>query len=465
MILSHLRYKRIPMTAFQKIDQTANRKNLGVLINLRGIAFCAQIAAILLTYYGLNIVLPVSYMIMTAAILVGLNLYSLYRLKLDKPISNTDLFAGLVIDVLVLSLQLHFSGGTYNPFVSFFMLPVIIGAVMLDAAYAWAIYVLTLVAYLALAIAGLNEPMPAMAMPGMEMAASKGSSLIDRSSLHMHGMMLGYGICAGALVFMITRVRANLRVRDAELEGMKAAALEESHLVRMGLLSTGAAHELGTPLTTVSVILQDWHDLPLPRRKADLMADIETLQAQIERCKTIVSDILASSGDSRGEGASVRPLKAFITDIVHDWQQSHPDVVFESKVNLPDTDVVAERVIQQALTNIFDNAREAALVPDQAEISFDARLDGDNLHMTISDKGKGFEADILSRLGQPYVTTKGTSEKGHGRGLGLFLVSNTLRKLGGTFKAENRLSGHKVIGADVILSLPLSAIRIGSDAG
>ncbi|CAL4869448.1 Sensor histidine kinase RegB (plasmid) [Asticcacaulis sp. MM231] len=450
------------MTSLHAIDQTANRQNLRVLINLRGMAFCAQMIAIFVTYYGLSIVLPVTYMVLTASVLAVLNLYSLHRLHVLKPVSNLDLFLGLVVDVLVLALQLHFSGGTSNPFVSFFMLPVIIGAVMLSAVYAWSIYGITLLAYLALAVAGMGHPMPQMMdMPGMEGTGHAASSLIDHSSLHMNGMMLGYGICAGALVYMITRIRNNLRTRDTELEAMKAQALEESHIIRMGLLSAGAAHELGTPLTTLSVILQDWHDLPLPRKKSDLKADIQTMQMQVSRCKAIVSDILTSSGDARGEGAGVQTLEAFLRETADTWRLSHPEASLTTEITVPAVDVVADRVIQQALTNLLDNAQEAVTSAGAAGIRFTARLEDEHVIIAVRDHGPGFTQDILDRLGQPYVTTKGATGKGHGRGLGLFLVTNTVRKLGGTFQAGNDISKDgSLLGGVVTLTLPLDAIRM-----
>ena len=446
----------MPSDSYQSIDQSANRKNLRVLINLRGLAFCAQVGAIAGTYYGLSIVLPVVSMLMTAAILAVLNLYSFYRLRSRAPIGNGDLFAGLVIDVLVLALQLHFSGGTSNPFVSFFMLPVIIGAVMLDAAYAWAIYGLTLAAYLALAIAGPGAPMPDMAMP-----VAHAPGLIDRSSLHMNGMMLGYAICAGVLVFMIARIRANLRARDAEIEAMRTHALEEDHMVRMGLLSAGAAHELGTPLTTLSVILKDLVDLPLPRRKADLVPDLVTMQTQVERCKAIVSSILNMAGQPRSEGGGVQPLDLFLGDIAAAWQALHPDAGLAVDFAVPPVPVVADRVLHQVLFNLLDNAAEAVQAGGHPGIRLSARVADEVLAIRVQDQGGGFSGDVLSRLGQPYVTTKAQAADGHGRGLGLFLVGNALRKLGGSFTAANVADpAGMTTGGQVEIRLPLAAIKV-----
>ena len=436
------------MNSFQTIDETTRRKNLRILVNLRGIAFCAQVAAILIAAYGLDIVLPVTKMFAVAAGLAVFNLYSLYRLRATRPVRLGDLFTGLLVDVAALTLQLAFSGGTANPFVSFYMLPVIIGAVMLSSGFSWAIYGLTLVGYLGLAVASYYQPMPAMTMPGMEMQNMAGQGLVDRSSLHMHGMMLGYAISAGVLVLMITRIRANLQARDMELEAIKARAQEEDYLVRLGLLSAGAAHELGTPLTTLSVIVKDLIDLPLPRKKADMAADLNTMAGQIERCKAIVSGILTASGDVRGEGADVRPLDSFITDIAEAWRQAHADASLSIAIDLPAQSVVADRVIDQVVVNLLDNAHEAA-----PTIHLSARMEAANLVITVADTGPGFTQSVLDRVGQPYVTTKDHTIEGRGRGMGLFLVSNAVRKLGGVIDVTNRG------GASVTIRLPVSAIE------
>lgn len=426
----------------ETIDADTHRRNLRVLAALRAAAFVAQVAAIYVTYGVLDIVLPVMAMLAAAAVLVVFNVWCLYRLRSPKPVQVTDLFIGLVVDIGVLTAQLAFSGGTANPFVSFYMLPVIIGAMMLSARLAWIVYGLTLVGYVGVAIAALNTRMPVMA--GMDMP------LVSRFNLHMNGMMLGYAVSAGLLVFIVTRIRDNLAARDHELDAARTRALQEEHIVRLGLLAAGAAHELGTPLTTLSVILNDLESLPLPKRKGELAADIATMQAQVQRCKGIVSGILASTGRTRGEGGERRPLDAFIADICDGWQTANPSARLEHSITTGDVAVLADKVIAQAVVNLLDNGREAG----SGSLALDARIDGGDIVIAVSDDGPGFDAAVASQIGNPYVSTKGAD----GRGLGLFLAANTLRVLGGRLETENLISG-----ACVRLRLPLAAIEV-SDA-
>ncbi len=437
------------MRSYQSIEHETARKNLRFLMALRTAAFCAQLATIFYCNYALSIVLPVATMVGVASLMVAFNLYSFVRLRSAKPVSDLDLTLGLVIDVCVLALQLNFSGGTSNPFVSLFMLPVILGAVILGPRQAWLIYGLTIVCYVALAVADAFRPMPPM--PGMAMTMPAG--LIDRSSLHMHGMMLGYAASAAVLVFMINRIRANLKARDEELGNLKTQALEQDHLMRLGLLTAGAAHELGTPLTTMSVIVKDWQDLGVPKAKADRDAEIRTLGDQLQRCKSVISEVLAASGQTRGEAMSARPLGAFLAEICGRWRALHPSADLVQSIDLDDRPVAVDKIFEQAIFNLLDNALEASQKAGQTRVELSARIESDRLVIAIADHGQGFADDILAQFGKPFVTTK-PLDPDRPHGLGLFLSRNTAKALSGDLSVRP----HRPAGSQVCLDVALSAI-------
>jgi two-component system sensor histidine kinase RegB len=434
------------MTSYQSIEDAANRKNLRILLTLRGMAFCVQVGLIAVAVYGLGIVLPLGLMLGAASLLIAFNVWSVWRLRQVKPVRDLDLFAGLVVDVLVLAALLDLSGATSNPFVSFFMLPVILGAVMLSPLRAWLLYGLTLVCYAALAVAAAHQNTP-MIMDMGDKRMSADAPLVDMSALHMNGMMLGYAVCAGALVLLIARIRSNLRLRDQEVADLKTHRQEQAHLSRLGLLTAGAAHELGTPLTTASVILKDWQDLGAPEG-AERDADIAALQSQIGRCKMIISDILAASGQTRGEGAQEKPLNASVADVAEAWRRRHPDAPLDEDIRLDETAIVVDKALEQALFNLLDNAVEAS--PSGLRLA--GYMEAGELSLTVADDGPGFAPDILAAVGQPYVTSKSGDAP---RGLGLFLAANTARALGGRLEARNLARG-----AEVALILPLDGLRM-----
>lgn len=423
------------------IEQHTNKKNLLQLVYLRAIAIVGQLATILVVHYGIEINLPLEKMLGVIGFLVALNLISWHRYKTQKHIGNTELYIELLLDVAALTTQLYLSGGASNPFVSLFLLQVIIGALLLKPIFAWGLFGVTTACYLMLTF------------HSQELQHLYHYHLGEFFNLHMHGMLVSYALAAFLSVWFLTKINANLKERDSRLAVLKQQSIEEDHILRMGLLAAGAAHELGTPLTTISIILKDWQSLSVPESKEELHADIQAMQNELQRCKDIVSGILLSSGQVRGEESSATSLNAFMGGVISEWKASRQPKDLEQKFTADhDVSIVSDRVIQQILFNLLDNALEAS--PEWVSITVMA--DSTLLTITVQDKGQGFSAEALENFGMPYVTT---TKEGFGRGLGLFLVVNTLRKLGGNVQARN-----EAIGASVVLTIPLSAITVGEHA-
>jgi two-component system sensor histidine kinase RegB len=230
---------------------------------------------------------------------------------------------------------------------------------------------------------------------------------------------------------------------------MRARATEEEHIVRIGLLASGAAHELGTPLATLSVILGDWRRIPAMRDNPELLEEISEMQTQLQRCKAIVSGILLSAGETRGESAVPTTINNFLDDLVEDWEASRPsaDFHYDNQID-PDVPIVFDLTLKQMIDNVLDNAREVS--PDWIALETSC-IDG-WLAVVVRDRGPGFAPAMLANFGKPYNSSKGRP----GGGLGLFLAMNVARTLGGSVTARNLDTG----GAEVRLSLPLASIAL-----
>jgi two-component system sensor histidine kinase RegB len=191
--------------------------------------------------------------------------------------------------------------------------------------------------------------------------------------------------------------------------------------------------------------------MPAIRLNPDLSEDIEEMQAAVQRCKSIVTGILMSSGEARGESPTPTTVNDFLTDIVNSWRTGRPtatlNYVNAFGSNLP---IVSDSILKQIVFNLLDNAFEAS--PKWIELT--AEHEGDTLLIRVADAGPGFTPDMLAQIGKPYRSSKGRL----GSGLGLFLVVNVVRKLGGSVSASNRPEG----GAVVSLTLPLHALQIGA---
>ncbi len=414
---------------------TANRKNMMLLIQLRWIAVIGQVATIAVVQLGLKVPLPLAPMAMVLGALMLLNLVSLAWLRRDLEVSNRGLLMVLMLDVLALTAQLYLSGGAANPFTFLYLLQVALGAVLLDAAFTWAIVVLSCAGFAALTV--FHRPL---------LLARHESGLF---ALHIAGTLLCFALDAALLVVFATRIMRNLRERDARVAALKQHAVEEDHIVRMGLLASGAAHELGTPLASLSVILNDWRRDPLLRASAELLQEIDEMQAAVQRCKSIVTGILLSSGEARGEAPAVTTVNAFLDELVDEWCTGRSATLLYKNTFGPDLPIVSDSALKQVVFNVLDNALEVS----PGRVGFAAGREGESLLLRISDAGSGFAPEMLAAFGRPYQSSKGRQ----GGGLGLFLVVNVVRKLGGFVSASNRQEG----GAVVSLHLPLAALVIG----
>lgn len=427
-----------PNTARFLPDLGSGRQaNMQQLIQLRWLAVLGQLLTIAFSHFVFLMSLPLTQMLSVVAALVGFNLFSAWRWRVQRShggrdVSNRDLFQSLLVDVFALTTLLYFSGGASNPFSSLYLLQIVLGAAMLEAGSLWALIAVSSICFAGLTIA--YHPLPLLP-----------NGLPDR---YMQGMLLCYAINAALLGLFVTHINRKQRERDARFADLRQRALEEEHIVRMGLLASGAAHELSTPLATMAVILGDWRRMPALKVAPEVQEDMEEMQRQVTRCKTIVTGILLSAGEARGEAPEETTVRSFLDELVEDWRSTRAPRSFEYHNNFGgDLPIVSDEALKQTLCNVLDNALEAS--PQWVRLKVSRAQDA--LVLAISDAGPGFPEEMLENIGKPYQSTKGKA----GGGLGLFLVVNVIRTLGGTVAARNTDSG-----AVVTLSLPLAALKL-----
>lgn len=414
--------------------QTANLRNMLLLAQLRWLAVIGQLVTIAIVEWGMGVNLPLAWLLLAPAGLVFVNLASLPILRRRRGASNPELFLALLVDVAALTWMFSLTGGVTNPFAPLYLLQVVLGAVLLAPAYAWALIAIT-----SLCTVGLSQFFWPLDLP----PAQQG----ELFSLYLQGSLVCFVLISVLLVLFVTRISQNLKDRDAYLADLRQQAAEQVHIVRMGLLASGAAHELGTPLASLSVILSDWRRVPALAKNGELAGDMAVMQAEVDRCKAIVTGILMSAGEARGEAPERTTLSAFLHDVVATWRASHEGIVVELREGADaDPPIISDTALKQVFAALFDNAVEAGA----KRVELSSALARGELSVTIADDGRGFAPRILEHLGRPYESTKAKA----GSGLGLFLLVNVLRTLGGTVSAANRPEG----GAEVRLSLPLHAL-------
>lgn len=428
-------------TEQSRLDHLTGHRNMLLLIQLRWFAVVGQIATIAVAKLMLDIHLPMPQMVEVLACLIGFNIASHLRWHEQREVGNHELLLALSVDVAALTLQLYLSGGTTNPFVFLYLLQIALCAMLLEAWSTWAMVVVCTLCVATLALLARPLDLPLDHDRGL-------------ASFYVLGLLLCFMLNAALLVVFMTRIQDNLRLRDARLANLRQQAAEQEHIIRMGLLASGAAHELGTPLSTLAVILGDWRRMPQFRQNPEMLEELTDMQGELARCKAIVTGILMSAGEARGEGAERSTLQAFLEQVVTQWRGTRELGQFEFELKLKtDLPLAADTTLRQMICNVLDNAQEAS--PGWVRVN--AHSDDDWLTLQVSDQGPGFAAALLPQIGKPYQSTKGRQ----GGGLGMFLVVNVARTLGGTVRAENRPEG----GAVVTLRLPLRAITLDDNSG
>lgn len=256
---------------------------------------------------------------------------------------------------------------------------------------------------------------------------------------HNDAMLAGLLLCTCLLIVLLIIGRATFKKRGDRVAKPKQQSDEEKLIKRLGLLAAGSIHELGTPLTTISIILKDIQSLPLSGCEAAFKQDIDAMQREVERCKAIISSMVRPPG----EDAEMTSLQNFVDSVAQAWRDYRKPTVFDYAFHVHGVSVVPDALIRQMLFNLLDNAFEAS--PGWVGLSV-----GEGQGMIVievQDRGKGFSAESLQSFGRPYVSGKG------GDGLGLFLAVILMRELGGQAIAANTENGAKLT-----VTIPLGAI-------
>ncbi|MEN8106649.1 MAG: ATP-binding protein [Pseudomonadota bacterium] len=413
--------------------EDTSRRNASRLILLRNVEILGIAAGIAIAVGYFGMVLPLQPLFIILALIVTLNIVAWQRLRSGARIGDTGIFIQMLLDVAGLTGIFFYTGGASNPFVWFYLLPLMIAATILPRAHTWIMAVITVICYSSLFL--IDAPL------------DSGNAHHDPASgfqMHVFGMWLGFVMSAGFVAVIIVGMAHTLRQRDRRLAEAREQALQNERLVALGTLAAGAAHELGTPLGTMAILTSELEQEYLESSHSDLHGKLAILREQVDRCKDALSVISADAGADRAESGHSLPVRAYLSEVINEWQSQRPGASLDVHIDehAPDADILAERMLTQALINILNNAEDAS--PDDVRLESSWTLS--ELSLTIADRGTGIDADIQNQLGKTPVSTKNG-----GLGVGLYLAHATLQRLGGNVTVQNRHDG----GTLTHITLPL----------
>ncbi|WIM06835.1 MAG: ATP-binding protein [Candidatus Nitricoxidivorans perseverans] len=412
-------------------DGSSLRLALRRLVALRWWLLAGATVAVLAMPPMLVIPLPAIPMLAVAALMAGFNVLAHRRVRGGEPVSPAEFFGQLCVDLAALAALLFLSGGAANPVISLLLVPVAVAALSLSggfvaatAALAVALYSLLMWHFVPLAIADAGRA----------------------TRLHLAGMWLTFVVSAIMIAWFVVRMTAAVRERDTRLAEVREQALRDERVVALGTLAAGAAHELGTPLATMSVIVEELErGLHGGGLDTEAHADLAILRQQISACKGIITGLSERAGVGRGEGA--RPARAdlWLLALRDRWHVLRPHA--RSRLEMagpqPAPVVIVETTLEQGLLNLFNNAANAG----RGEVSISGEWDGRHLFIEVHDDGPGFPADVLERAGrEPLPAHAG------GSGIGLFLAHAAIDRMGGRLTLGNPPEG----GGLARVELPLA---------
>ncbi len=416
---------------------------LDTLVRLRWLAVAGQTATLLGVHFGLGFPLP----LWPALAIVSLTALTNIALRARKPrpqrLDEKQSALILGFDIVQLALLLYLTGGLANPFSVLFLAPVLISATALSPR------ITLILGALAVSLATLlgvwHHPLPWF--PGIDYVPPW---------LFMLGMWASVVVSVafiGGYAFTVAKEARQLSDALSEAELVLA---REQHLTALDGLAAAAAHELGTPLATIAIVVRELErELPEDSPHRD---DIRLLREQSERCRSILRTLTSlNAGDAPFDRM---PLSHLLEELVTPHRPFGRTINIDMQANgTPEPVVARNPAILYGLGNIVENAVDFA--SDSVWVA--ARWDEDDVQITVTDDGPGFAPGVIDRIGEPYVTMRGQARGGEeapggGLGLGFFIAKTLLERSGAALSFENRVFPET--GAIVTARWPRSSLEL-----
>lgn len=417
-------------------NQTLRLTPLGTLralLALRVVAVLAQLAVLALAVERFHFPLPLPPMLAGVAVLALLAVGLGWRLRRPWPVTELEVWLHLLLDVALLAWLLYWAGGSSNPFASAFLVPIALAAAALRPGYSLGLTAVCLTLYTLLL--RFHLPLPRVHHgPGSEFA------------LHVLGMWLNFLLSAGLICGLVMVLALSLRRRDTLIARAREDALRGEHILAVGTLAAGAAHELSTPLATIDLLAAELAEAVADR--PEVAADLALLRQQVGQCKASLSTLLAAAGQTRLDQARPVDASAWLAEILEPWQLLRPEIRLSRDLERSaGARLRPDSGLAQALIALLNNAADASRARGRAEVEAAAAVDDGRLRLELRDYGPGIAPEALARAGRAVFTSKTG-----GHGLGLLLSNASVERLGGQLSLHPAAGG----GTRTRLLLPLA---------
>jgi two-component system sensor histidine kinase RegB len=410
------------------LDDTADllplpqRRNvrLDTLLRLRWLAIIGQTTAVLVVYYAIEFPLPIWACLSVIALSAWLNIALRVRFSLTQRLEPERAAWLLAFDIAELAVLLFLTGGLENPFAFLFLAPVLLSATALPPRITIILGMFAVVCATVLVFA--HYPLPWDADDPLELPW-----------IYLLGVWLSILLAIGFIGVYAWQITEESRQIAEALAATELVLAREQHLSQLDGLAAAAAHELGTPLSTISVVIKELELALEP--DSPHMDDVRLLREQSQRCR----DILAKLSElSTGEPFDRVPLPALIEEVVAPHRNFGIAIDVAMQHDAPPMGA-RNPAILYGLGNLLENAVDFA----QGRVEVAADWSDEDVAVTISDDGPGFAPAVMDRIGEPYVRSSkrrrmNAGGETTGLGLGFFIAKTLLERSGASIDFENR---------------------------
>jgi two-component system sensor histidine kinase RegB len=395
---------------------------LDTILRLRWLAVLGQLAAIFIVAQGLEFDVPVVPCVTIVGLSALLNLalqIAFNPMRRLEPVYSATLLA---LNIVELAGLLYFTGGLENPFSFLFLVPVLISATVLPVRLTMALGILAVACASVLVFFHLPLPWDS-------------DEPLVLPPIYLLGVWLSIVLAIGVTSLYAFQVTEEARKLSDALAATELVLAREQHLTQLDGLAAAAAHELGTPLSTIFLISRE---LEKSVQEGPLAGDLQTLREQAQRCR----DILAKITQLSATGAPFDRMK--LSTLIEEAVAPHRDFGIAIKVRIAvagTAEPVGSRnpAILYGVGNILENAVDFA----RSTVEVNAWWNNDTVEIVISDDGPGIPPDLIKRIGEPYLSRRrnvtDTQTEHQGLGLGVFIARTLLERTGAKVSFSNRI--------------------------
>ena len=404
---------------------------------LRWIAIVGQIVTILIVYFLFKFSLPIIPCLLIIILGTISNIYLQFSIKKNE-LSNLESTIFLLYDIFQLSLLIFLTGGIKNPFLIFIVIPAIVGSTLLSLKSTFFLSFSSIFFIVLLTFSPLPLPHP-------------GNLHFHVPGYYLYSIPLATIIILVFLTYFGARFGLERKKRVEALNKLELIMAKEHELESIGYQAAAAAHSLGTPLSTITVIAGELKKEILKDPKH--AKDIDLLISQAKRCKEILKKISLNQmgNDKFISNVSLKILMNEISDSFTEISDKRININLNEYKN--DISIKRSPEITYGVRNFFGNAVKYS----KSEININLITDKKKIKIIITDNGPGFPKDILENIGQPYlVSSSAVLNEKRGLGLGTFIGKTLLERSKASLKFSNLKKG----GAKVDISWDISDITI-----